>query len=181
MIRYVRNRIYISSDEQKKLKNYRIFLAGCGIGSSIAECAIRLGVENITLVDGDVVELSNLNRQNYTFNDLGMKKVDALKKRLLSINPYASITTYDRYLYPDTNINRLIDGHAVAINALDFQTNMPFVFDNHCMAKRIPILYPYNIGWATLVYIIQPQGPDLSIISRPHNRFELSVVRCFLD
>lgn len=77
---YERNKIYISDIEQNELKNYKIFLAGCGIGSVIAECAIRLGFENISIIDGDNVEMSNLNRQNYTQGDIGIKKVEAIKK-----------------------------------------------------------------------------------------------------
>jgi len=62
--RYSRNRIYVTLEEQEKIKRYRILLGGAGIGSIIAECALRFGFENITIVDGDRVELSNLNRQN---------------------------------------------------------------------------------------------------------------------
>lgn len=64
--KYSRNRIYVNESEQKLIKNYRILLGGAGIGSIIAECALRFGFENITIVDGDRVEESNLNRQNYT-------------------------------------------------------------------------------------------------------------------
>ena len=65
MNRYSRNRIYISDEEQEKIRNVRILLGGAGIGSVIAECALRMGFEDIVIVDGDKVELSNLNRQNY--------------------------------------------------------------------------------------------------------------------
>ena len=77
-IRYSRNRIYVTKEEQKIIKNYPIILAGSGIGSVIAECALRLGFENITIIDGDQVELSNLNRQNYTEDDISTDKVLSL-------------------------------------------------------------------------------------------------------
>ena len=70
MERYSRNRIYISEEEQERIKQVRILLGGAGIGSIIAECALRFGFENITIVDGDKVEESNLNRQNYVHSDL---------------------------------------------------------------------------------------------------------------
>ena len=79
--RYSRNRIYVTPEKQRMIKDYRILLAGAGIGSIIAECALRFGFENITIVDGDVVELSNLNRQNYTVADIGKFKAEALKER----------------------------------------------------------------------------------------------------
>jgi tRNA A37 threonylcarbamoyladenosine dehydratase len=46
--RYSRNRIYVSENEQSVIKNTRLFLGGAGIGSVIAECALRFGFENIT-------------------------------------------------------------------------------------------------------------------------------------
>ena len=88
---YRRNRIYISNDNQQKMKNCRLLIAGAGLGSVISECALRFGFENITIIDFDQVELSNLNRQNYVQNDIGKLKVEALVKRLKSINPNASI------------------------------------------------------------------------------------------
>ena len=83
MERYSRNRIYVSDKEQLRIKDFKIVLGGAGIGSIIAECLLRFGFETLTIVDGDIVEESNLNRQNYTYNDIGVSKVKALKKRLM--------------------------------------------------------------------------------------------------
>ncbi len=85
--RYNRNRIYVSEEEQDKIRGTRILLGGAGIGSVIAECALRFGFEDIVIVDGDKVELSNLNRQNYVKTDIGKSKAECLAKRLLRINP----------------------------------------------------------------------------------------------
>lgn len=71
MGRYSRNRIYISEEEQERIKHVRVLLGGADIGSVIVECALRFGFENITIVDGDKVEESNLNRQNYVHSDIG--------------------------------------------------------------------------------------------------------------
>ena len=62
--RYSRNRLYVSEKEQSLIKDYNIFLGCAGIGSIVAECALRFGFEHITIVDGGKVERSNLNRQN---------------------------------------------------------------------------------------------------------------------
>ena len=96
--RYDRNRVYLTSEDQEIIKNYPIILGGSGLGSIIAECALRFGFENITIVDGDKVELSNLNRQNYTEDDIATTKVSAIKKRLLSINKNAIINVHDCFL-----------------------------------------------------------------------------------
>lgn len=177
---YKRNRIYISHTDQQKIKDYKIFLAGAGIGSVIAECALRIGFTNITIADGDTVELSNLNRQNYAQEDVGKRKTDSIKKRLLSINCNANIITHDYYLTSE-NIEPLLDGYDVAINALDFQTDAPFVFDDICQQKNIPVLHPYNIGWAGLIFVIMPDGLNLRNIAHTQVGFEKSIVSFFLE
>ena len=57
-------------------------IAGCGIGSTIAEACVRLGFEHLTLIDKDRVEAHNLNRQDFAAADIGTPKVDALARRL---------------------------------------------------------------------------------------------------
>lgn len=91
MERYERNLYYVTAQEQEALKRTKIFLGGAGIGSYIAEAILRVGIENITIADGDKVELSNLNRQNYTSKDIGHYKAEVLSRRLLDINPNANI------------------------------------------------------------------------------------------
>ncbi|WGD35637.1 ThiF family adenylyltransferase [Olleya sp. YS] len=174
--RYSRNRIYLTPEEQEAIKNYPIILGGCGIGSVIAECALRLGFENITIIDGDQVELSNLNRQNYTEDDIDTDKVSAIKKRLLSINNKANITVHNCFLTKD-NVETLVEGHKIAINALDFTSDIPLHFDKICQQKGIPVLHPYNLGWGGLVTIITPEGLLLDSIEKPNEKFnELKMV-----
>ena len=180
MMSYQRNEIYISKEEQEKLKTFSVFFAGCGIGSNIAECALRLGFENQTLIDGDTVELSNLNRQNYNQTNIGFPKSEALKKRLLSINPDANITTVKAFLNDD-NMGQLVPGHHVAINALDFQSDIPLKFDEFCQDHHIPVLHPYNIGWATVVFVVLPNGQNLSGISKNHIGFEKKVATFLIE
>ena len=83
MDRYSRNRIYLTKEEQQTIKSFPVILGGSGIGSVIAECALRMGFENITIIDGDQVELSNLNRQNYIEEDIATDKVNAIKKKII--------------------------------------------------------------------------------------------------
>ena len=75
------------------LQSKRVILFGIGgVGSWCAECLIRTGLTHLTIVDGDTVQASNLNRQlSATQATLGMPKVEALKARLLEINPDAEI------------------------------------------------------------------------------------------
>ena len=75
------------------LQSKRVILFGIGgVGSWCAECLIRTGLMHLTIVDGDTVQASNLNRQlPATQATLGMPKAEALKARLLEINPDAEI------------------------------------------------------------------------------------------
>lgn len=174
--RYSRNRIYIKDIEQETIKNIPILLAGSGIGSVIAECALRLGFENMTIIDGDDVELSNLNRQNYTQNDIASSKVDAIANRLKAINPKATIKTHNCFINEE-NIHSFIKGHKIAVNALDFTSKMPLLFDKICQQNNIPVLHPYNLGWGALVAVITPNGLSLSSIAKKGELFnELTVV-----
>ena len=81
------------------LQSKRVILFGIGgVGSWCAEALIRTGLTHLTIVDGDTVQASNLNRQlPATQASLGMPKVEALKARLLEINPDAEIEAIHAY------------------------------------------------------------------------------------
>jgi len=178
--RYSRNRIYLTEGEQKLIQTTPILLGGAGIGSVIAECLVRFGFETITLIDGDVVELSNLNRQNYVERDVSTPKVDALKNRLIAINSNAKITTHNCFITPDT-VQSFVVGHAIAINALDFTSDVPLLFDRICQENKVPVLHPYNLGWGALLMVI-PENTGLDSLreaDRPFN--EVSVVQYVSD
>lgn len=168
--RYSRNRIYVSKEEQEIIKDYPILLGGSGIGSIIAECALRFGFENITIIDGDQVELTNLNRQNYTESDIDTDKTTALENRLKAINSHAKIKVYNKFLTSDT-VESYIKGYKIAINALDFSSDVPLIFDKVCQDYNIPVLHPYNLGWAGLVTVISPKNLSLNALAKPNEPF----------
>jgi molybdopterin/thiamine biosynthesis adenylyltransferase len=178
--RYIRNSIYITENQQNIIKNFKVLLAGCGIGSVIAECLLRMGFEHITIIDGDKVEESNLNRQNYVELDVGMNKAEALKKRLAAINSNATIAALPYYLTSD-NIKDLLIEHHVAINALDFSTEVPFIFDELCCQKGIPVIHPYNLGWAGFVIVITEESKNVKSLERNRNVFEINVAEFIIE
>lgn len=170
---YSRNRLYITPEEQSLIANCKLLLGGSGLGSIIAECALRLGFENICIIDGDTIELSNLNRQNYIYENIGNNKSEVLCDRLKAINPNANITCEVDFLDAD-NIGRYLTGVSVAINALDFASDVPFLFDECCVEQGIAVLHPYNLGWAGLVTIVDGKKSLLSQIGNWSN-FELKM------
>ncbi|MDR1882604.1 MAG: ThiF family adenylyltransferase [Prevotella sp.] len=143
---YSRNALYIDSIEQEEIKKCRIVIAGAGLGGNIAECALRLGFENILIVDGDRVEQSNLNRQNYLFPDIGKYKAEVIYQRLKDINPGANIQ-YETVFIDENNLHKYIINKDIAINTMDFTSQTPFLFDDCCVKKQVPVL---RVGWFCL-------------------------------
>lgn len=178
--RYTRNRLYLNSDQQEIIKSKKILLAGAGIGSYIAECALRLGFENITIIDGDDVELSNLNRQNYSENDINLNKVDTLYKRLKSINSNANIHIEKNFI-DSSNIEGYTIGYDIAVNAMDFTSDVPLIFDSSCQSNGMYILHPFNLGWGGLVGVISPDGLSFDNLIKKKEINELSIVEFFSD
>ena len=91
---YSRSEALLGTEALETLRRKRVILFGVGgVGSWAAECLIRTGLTRLTIVDGDTVQPSNLNRQlPATRTTLGLPKVEALKQRLLTIQPEAQIT-----------------------------------------------------------------------------------------
>lgn len=172
--RYIRNQFHVDKAEQQFIKNFKVLIAGCGIGSYIAECLLRLGFECLTLVDGDVVERSNLNRQNYTEDDLGRNKAVVLQKRLLAIHSKATIEAIPHYITPE-GLPQLNIDHEVVINALDFSGGVPHLLDELCCNRGIPVVHPYNLGWAGFVTVITKESQKMASLQGAQKVFELSV------
>lgn len=104
---------------QVKLKNARVAIAGLGgLGSNIAVMLARSGVGQLLLVDYDVVDVTNLNRQMYYIQQLGMPKAQALPEILYQINPYSNYQS--RCLrVTEENIRELFMEYPIVCEAFD--------------------------------------------------------------
>lgn len=81
---------------QAKVKNSIIGIMGLGgLGSVVAVALARIGVGTLLLADYDVVEPSNLNRQQYFVDQIGLKKTEAMRQNLARVNPYLKLQTFD--------------------------------------------------------------------------------------
>ncbi len=86
-------------DEQEKLSSACVGIAGLGgLGSHVATLLARVGVGKLILADFDVVDITNIHRQNYELADIGKKKTDALHEKLLKINPFLDYIKMDEKL-----------------------------------------------------------------------------------
>lgn len=103
----------------RKIKTSTVGIAGLGgLGSAIAIALARIGVGKLILVDFDVVEPSNLNRQQYFIHQIGMPKVKALQKNIAGINPYVKVQIYQEKLERN-NVERIFQEAEVVVEAFD--------------------------------------------------------------
>lgn len=106
----------------EKVKNSHVAICGLGgLGSNIAISLARTGVGHLHLVDFDIVEPSNLNRQNYFIKHLGMRKTDALREQIKEINPFLTITT-DFVRVTEDNAASLLSAYPIVCEAFDDAT-----------------------------------------------------------
>ncbi|MBQ6636870.1 MAG: sulfur carrier protein ThiS adenylyltransferase ThiF [Lachnospiraceae bacterium] len=104
---------------REKLRNGRAAIAGLGgLGSNIAVSLARSGVGHLLLVDFDVVDVTNLNRQMYMIPHLGMPKTEALREILAQINPWLDVRTEQVRVTPE-NVRELFSGWPVVCEAFD--------------------------------------------------------------
>lgn len=103
----------------EKIKKARVGIAGLGgLGSNIVVSLARIGIGYLKLVDFDVVEPSNLNRQQYFIKHLGMNKTDAIKDLISQINPFVTIETKNVYI-DKNNIEELFSNVDIIVEAFD--------------------------------------------------------------
>jgi sulfur carrier protein ThiS adenylyltransferase len=103
----------------QKVKKASVGIAGLGgLGSAIAIALARVGVGRLVLADFDVVEPSNLNRQQYFVDQMGMPKVRALREILGRVNPYVAVEEHEVVLDPE-NIPRIFAPTPIVVEAFD--------------------------------------------------------------
>lgn len=101
------------------LKQSSVAIAGLGgLGSAVAVALARTGVGRLVLADFDVVEPSNLNRQQYFVDQIGLLKTDALADTLARVNPAVAVTTHTVRLTPE-NIPKIFQETQVVVEAFD--------------------------------------------------------------
>jgi sulfur carrier protein ThiS adenylyltransferase len=110
---------YLKPEELALIQKQRIAVAGAGgLGSNAAVMLARTGFKFFEIIDRDNIEASNLNRQDYTFADIGRPKVEALKERLLGINPDIVVKTWHE-TWNETSAQHCFQGCGILIEAFD--------------------------------------------------------------
>ena len=137
----------IGEENLNKIKSKTICVIGLGgVGGSACEALIRSGVENIIIVDYDIIDISNLNRQIITTNNnLNNKKVLEMEKRIKSINNKCKVTVIDSFIDKD-NINLIFDNNInYLIDACDSVSTKELLISN-CLDSGIKFISCMGTG-----------------------------------
>jgi molybdopterin/thiamine biosynthesis adenylyltransferase len=157
-LRYSRNLILaeVGRPGQERFRSGRVMVVGTGgLGSAVLFYLAAAGVGHIGIVDGDAVELSNLQRQIlHRMADLGRRKVDSAKEAITSLNPHCHLETFDRRL-DAANIGEVLTGCDVILDASDnFQTR--FLIADYCWLERIPLVSAAVAEFTGQLFVVDP-------------------------
>lgn len=154
--RYVRNMNTLTLEENEKLKDFKVCVIGCGgLGGYVIELLGRLGIGNLTVVDGDVFDETNLNRQILSKEDsIGDGKAETAKKRMKEVNSQVNCTAIHDFLTAE-NCRQIIAHHDVVVDALD-NMGARRILEAGCEKEKIPMIHGAIAGWYGQVTAIFP-------------------------
>ena len=148
----------IGLEGQDRLRGARILCVGAGgLGSPAALYLTAAGIGELGIVDGDVVELSNLQRQVlHTTARIGRPKVDSAAATLSALNPDVQVMTHHERL-TDANAEGLLRGHDVIIDASDnFDTR--YLINDVALELRIPVVHASILGFEGQLTVFSARG-----------------------
>ncbi|MEJ6949809.1 sulfur carrier protein ThiS [Halanaerobiaceae bacterium ANBcell28] len=150
----------IGGTGQQKIKEASVLVVGAGgLGSPVSLYLAAAGVGKLGLIDSDVVDLSNLQRQViHTTADLDKPKVESAAETLRSINPHVDVKTYNTYLNKE-NIMDIIDEYDIIVDGVD---NFPtrYLLNDACVMKGKTLVEAGILRFEGQVMTIKPgEGP----------------------
>ena len=156
MNRYSRNEQMLSREENLRLRGFRIAIVGCGgLGGYLIEQFARLGIGHLSLIDGDVFDETNLNRQLLSHpGNLGQPKAMEAKQRVSLINPDVTVEAH-HVMLEASNAASLLQDHDLVCDALD-NISSRYCTEQAAEALRIPMIHAAIAGWHAQVATIMP-------------------------
>ncbi len=142
-----RTELLIGKEAVEKLKKAKVAVYGIGgVGSFVVEGLVRTGVGHITLVDNDIISISNLNRQIHaTHQTIGKRKIDVMKQRILAINPQAIVDIYMAQEIEGAEENIIDHSFSYVVDAVDTVTTKIQLIERANQLK-VPILSCMGTG-----------------------------------
>lgn len=144
---FIRTKALIGEDNFQKLANSKVAVFGIGgVGGSCAEALIRAGIGEIDLIDNDIVNLSNINRQIIAFHStIGQYKADIMKSFALDINPNIKVNSYKTF-FDEKTINQFdFTKYNYVIDAID-SVKSKLLLIKTCKSLNIPIISSMGTG-----------------------------------
>lgn len=144
---HIRTAALLGEDNLNKLLRARVIVFGLGgVGSYVVEALARAGVGALTLVDGDTVSLSNINRQLYALHStVGQHKTDVAAARVLDITPDCSVRTITAFVTPE-NVDDFFEGsYDFCVDAID-DTRAKTAIAVKCAAENVPLIAAMGTG-----------------------------------
>ena len=155
--RYERNLPALSEAECLLLRKKRVLIVGCGgLGGHIIDQLARIGIGSLKVVDGDVFDESNLNRQLLSdVTKLGISKAKVAADHIARVNPSVSVEAVNDFM-SEGNVQALIAGCDIVIDALD---NIPSrrILSAACAKANIPYVYGAIQGWVAQAALSMPE------------------------
>ncbi len=148
MNKYFERSSYLLGEEgMLKLNNSKVAIFGIGgVGSYCAEALARTGIGELILIDYDIIDITNINRQVHaTTKTIGLAKVDVMKTRLLEINPELIVTTFRDKYGEDNRDMLLINDYSYVIDAIDMVSAKIDLVTN-TIKMGIPIISSMGAG-----------------------------------
>ena len=144
-----RTEMILKKDGLVKLQNSHVGIFGVGgIGSCVAEMLCRAGVGKLTLIDGDKVVLSNLNRQLHSLrSNLDLPKTEAITQRLFMINPNLKISPIQKYIKSKEEFQTILksDQFQCIVDSIDTLTSKCHLIES-AVKLQIPIITAFGAG-----------------------------------
>lgn len=147
MSQFERSELLLGESSTDVLSKKRVIVFGAGgVGSYVLEALARSGIGEITVVDSDKVSESNLNRQLIATRDtIGLDKVDAVRDRLMSINPKIKINAVKEFVTSENLEKFCLDGYSYIIDAID-TVSAKIALAAYADERRIPIISSMGTG-----------------------------------
>lgn len=142
-----RTKIVIGQDGIDLLRNANILVFGIGgVGSYVVEGLVRAGIGNLTIVDFDTVDITNINRQIPALHStIGMNKTDVLEKRIKDINPEINLKCHTS-LYNEDTSDTLLDGdYDFVVDAIDMVPSKIHLIES-CYKRGLNIISSMGMG-----------------------------------
>lgn len=160
--RYARNQRILTVADQLCLHKAHVAIIGLGgLGGGVTELLSRAGVGRMTLVDGDVFDETNLNRQLLSSaSNIGMAKAEIAAQRVLDINPSAQVQAHQVFL-DDNNGSNLVADTDLAIDCLD-TISARFCLERVCREKKIALVSAAIAGQCGQATTIRPEETGLA-------------------